>query len=110
MSTLAATHTIASAAAELTRRMTPTTERELRQWLLAKHLIYRDLSGDHLVTARADARHMRTQYGYYPKPMPGNPYHQKHRATVKITDAGLDWLDAQLTATSKQHDFLEKTQ
>lgn len=91
------TYTIPQAATELQARFCQTSERQLRKWLMEQRLIYRDLSGDYMATALADARYIHTQYGYYNKPMPGNPKNQQHCATVKISERGLDWLDEQLT-------------
>lgn len=92
------TYTIAQAARELQARWTNITERQLRLYLLQQRLICRDRDGHHIATARADARYIKTEHGWHRHPMPGNPWHQRQHATAKITEAGIRWLDEQLTA------------
>ena len=91
------TYTIAQAARALQARWTNIGERQLRRHLMQQRLICRDRDGHHVATAAAHPRYIKTEHGWHAHPMPGNPWHKKQHATVKITDAGIDWLDEQLT-------------
>lgn len=91
------THTLATAANIInTRTWCAFTDKHLRAELYRAGMIYQDLSGDWITTPQADNNLVRTVYGHHTRTMPDGSRVYAPHAMVRLTDAGLDWIETQL--------------